>query len=86
MLQTWKYALVRLWAIITRKEPENPDELQPQGYPVLQWEFVPTRKYEPGTGYANHPEFEAEESGGFRLGSSRMAYPKFLSRLKFGRR
>jgi len=46
VLLTWKYALLRLWAFITRKKPENPDELQPQGYPALDWAFVPTKNYE----------------------------------------
>jgi hypothetical protein len=86
VLQTWKYAALRVWDFVTRKKPENPDELQPQGHPGLDWAFVPSKKFEytvdPSTG-AGH-DLATEERGLIGKRFIPHTWKKFMSRLRLG--
>lgn len=51
--------ILKAWKFWGKEEAENPDELQPQGYPMLNWSDVPERQPMQFDGGA----FEREEKG-----------------------
>ncbi|KAF8479470.1 hypothetical protein JB92DRAFT_3133564 [Gautieria morchelliformis] len=87
VLQTWKYAALRVWDFITRKKPENPDELQPQGQPGLDWAFVP-KKFEYTDSEAQSTsvgqDLETEERGLSGRKFIPHTWTKYMSRLRVG--
>ncbi|KAF8585776.1 hypothetical protein K439DRAFT_1021994 [Ramaria rubella] len=48
ILLTWRSWLLVAWNFITRKKPEEPEGLQPQGLPTLDWAYVPRKNFDYG--------------------------------------
>jgi len=63
ILLTWKSGLVQVWNFVTRKKPEEPEELQPQGYPTMDWAALPRRKFVASDSDSFETDFALEEKG-----------------------